>query len=97
MQEIVYSNSTQEKILELIRLDSYITQVEIAEKLGLTRDTISYNIKYLKDNGIIERIGSTKKGGWKITKKKFMPICVNFFFNLALLYQILNLKRTLLM
>lgn len=68
MQEIVYSNSTQEKILELIRLDSYITQVEMAEKLGLTRDTISYNIKYLKDNGIIERIGSTKKGSWRIIK-----------------------------
>lgn len=68
MQEIIYSNSTQEKILELIRLDSYITQVEMAEKLGLTRDTISYNIKYLKDNGIIERIGSTKKGSWRIIK-----------------------------
>lgn len=68
MNEIIYSNSTQEKILELIRENSNITQVEMAEKLGLTRDTISYNIKYLKDNGIIERIGSTKKGTWKIIK-----------------------------
>lgn len=68
MQEIVYSNSTQEKILELIKLDSYITQVEMAEKLGLTRDTISYNIKYLKNNGIIEIVGSNKKGSWKIKK-----------------------------
>ena len=68
MSKIVYSNSTQERIFELIRLDSYITQVEMAEKLGLTRDTISYNIKYLKDNGIIERIGSTKKGSWRIIK-----------------------------
>lgn len=40
----------------------------MAEKLGLTRDGISYNIKSLKENGIIERVGATKKGSWKILK-----------------------------
>lgn len=68
MQKIIYSNSTQEKILELIKENSNITQVEMAEKLGITRDTISYNIKYLKDNGIIDRVGSNKRGSWKILK-----------------------------
>ncbi len=60
--------TTQEKILDLIKENPNITQIEMAEKLGLTRDGISYNIKYLKDNGIIERIGSTKKGSWRIIK-----------------------------
>lgn len=68
MQEIIYSNSTQEKILELIKENSNITQAEMAEKLGITRDAISYNIKYLKDNGIIDRVGSNKRGSWKILK-----------------------------
>lgn len=62
--------TTQEKILDLIKVNPNITQVEMAEILGLTRDGISYNIKYLKEVGIIERIGSTKKGSWKIIKKE---------------------------
>ena len=40
----------------------------MANKLGITRDGISYNIKLLKENGIIERIGSTKNGHWNIIK-----------------------------
>lgn len=44
--------------------------MEMSEALGLTRDGISYNIKKLKDSGIIERVGSTKNGIWKIKRKK---------------------------
>lgn len=58
--------TTQEKILKLIKQNPIITQVEMSKKLGITRDGISYNIKILKDNGVIERVGSTKKGSWKI-------------------------------
>ena len=57
---------TQEKIINLIRENPKITQIEMAQKLNLTRDGVSYNIKNLKENGIIERIGSTKNGEWKI-------------------------------
>ena len=38
----------------------------MANALGLTRDGISYNIKQLKDKGIIERSGATKNGLWII-------------------------------
>ena len=40
----------------------------MAKQLGITRDGIAYNIKILRENGIIERVGSTKKGGWKIVE-----------------------------
>ena len=40
--------TTQEKIINLIRKNSAITQVEMAKILNLTRDGISYNIKILK-------------------------------------------------
>ena len=60
--------TTQEKLIELIKKNPQITQTEMANKLGITRDGISYNIKILKENGIIDRIGSTKKGSWKILK-----------------------------
>ena len=58
--------TTQEKIINLIKKNPGITQVEMAKALDLTRDGISYNIKTLKEKGIIERVGSTKKGIWKI-------------------------------
>ena len=61
--------TTQEKIIELIKKDSNITQIEMANKLGITRDGVSYNIKILKENGVIERVGSLKKGSWKIINK----------------------------
>ena len=60
--------TTQEKIIKLIKKNPSITQVEMAKILNLTRDGISYNIKVLKNNGIIDRIGSTKNGLWKILK-----------------------------
>lgn len=58
--------TTQEKIINLIKKNPGITQVEMAKILDLTRDGISYNIKALKEKDIIERVGSTKNGIWKI-------------------------------
>ncbi len=58
--------TTQEKIINLIKKKPSITQIEMAKALDLTRDGISYNIKVLKEKGIIERIGSTKNGIWKV-------------------------------
>lgn len=58
--------TTQEKIIDLIKKNPSITQVEMAKVLNLTRDGISYNIKVLKEKGVIERVGSTKKGIWKV-------------------------------
>jgi len=70
---IVEQNSSketaQEKIINLIKSNPDITQNEIAKKLNLTRDGISYNMKVLKDKNIIKREGSNKTGRWKIIKK----------------------------
>ena len=61
--------NTQENILKLIKKNPNITQTEMAKILGITRDGISYNIKQLKNKGIIERVGATKNGKWVIVKK----------------------------
>ena len=58
--------TTQEKVINLIEKNPAITQVEMAKTLDMTRDGISYNIKILKEKGIIKRVGSTKNGIWKI-------------------------------
>ena len=38
----------------------------LADKLGVSRKTISLKIKSLKEKGILQRIGSDTKGYWKI-------------------------------
>lgn len=53
-------------ILNLLEKNKYLKQNEIAEKLNKVPNTIYRNIKVLKDMGIIERVGSTKKGYWRI-------------------------------
>ncbi|CDE83650.1 uncharacterized conserved protein [Clostridium sp. CAG:273] len=65
-QKETTQETTQEKIINLIKKNPSITQIEMAKALDLTRDGITYNIKALKEKGIIERKGSTKKGIWNI-------------------------------
>ena len=69
-QQETTQETTQEKIINLIKKNPSITQIEMAKALNLTRDGISYNIKVLKEKGIIERVGSTKNGIWKINLTK---------------------------
>lgn len=68
INNITTQETTQEKILSLIKENPSITQIEMSNRLGITRDGISYNIRILKDNKIIKREGSTKKGYWIILK-----------------------------
>ncbi len=60
--------STQDKILYLIKENLRITQTMMSNELGFARSTISSNIQKMKEQGIIERIGSDRNGYWKILK-----------------------------
>jgi ATP-dependent DNA helicase RecG len=40
--------------------------LQMAEKLGVSRKTIATRLKKLKEKDIIERVGSDRKGYWKI-------------------------------
>lgn len=53
-------------VLYLLIEDPNYTTKELAEKLSLSRKTISERIKSLKSNGMIRRIGSDTKGHWEI-------------------------------
>ena len=61
-------NSTEEKILNLINREKYITQAEISKLLNFSPNCIYKNLRNLKAKGIVERIGSNKNGYWKILK-----------------------------
>ncbi|MDP2921212.1 MAG: ATP-binding protein [Candidatus Omnitrophota bacterium] len=57
---------TVEKILALIKENPGVTQQEISKKTGLTRRGIEWNLKRMKDEGLIHRIGPDKGGHWEI-------------------------------
>ena len=57
---------TREKILAIIKETPEITIKELAELTELTVKGIEWNIQQLKKNRLLERIGSTKDGYWKI-------------------------------
>ncbi len=54
------------KLLELLKVNPNTTQVELANKLNISRRTGSTLLANLKEKGKIERIGSDRKGYWKM-------------------------------
>lgn len=54
------------KVLRLLIEDPGYTATTLSDKLSLSRKTISLCIKKLRDGGLIERVGSDRKGYWKI-------------------------------
>ena len=61
-------DETSLKILNLLAADPAYTTTFLAEKLSLSRKTVSLRLKILKEKGLIERIGSDRKGYWKLLK-----------------------------
>ena len=59
-------SDTTQKILEEIKKNPSISRDELAEKCGLTSDGIKYNIRKLREKGIIKRIAPDKGGHWEI-------------------------------
>ncbi len=56
----------ERQVTELLREDSTYTTAKLAESLGVSRKTVSKRLKNLKERGIIERVGSDRKGYWKL-------------------------------
>ncbi len=59
-------SKAQNLILNLIVNDKYLTQEDLSKILGKGRSTVAKNIKILKSNGYLDRIGSDKNGFWKV-------------------------------
>lgn len=56
----------QNKIIEAIKENPFITQEELANIVGISRKNIVANMKKLQDNGLIKRIGADKNGHWQV-------------------------------
>ena len=56
----------QQKILNVINENPFVTQEELAQIIGLSRKSIIQNMKKLQENGLLKRIGADKNGRWEI-------------------------------
>ncbi len=57
-------NENQAAILSAFRENPAMTTCELAAKIGITNRNIKQNIKALKDAGLLERVGTNRKGQW---------------------------------
>ncbi len=61
-------NETAQQVFEAIKKVADIKITDLMKSTGLSRSTISRALSSLKESGYIERVGSDKKGFWKILK-----------------------------
>jgi len=57
---------TVEEILSILKKNPLATRNEISKKTGLSIRGVEWNLKILKDKGVIKRIGPNKGGHWEI-------------------------------
>ena len=58
----IHLNETQLQILNYIRDNNNITKKQLQEKAKKSKTTVDNTISILRENGLIERIGSNKTG-----------------------------------
>lgn len=56
----------QQKILNLLKQNPFITQEELSKIIGIARKSIILNMKKLQEAGLIKRIGADKNGYWQV-------------------------------
>ena len=56
----------EQKTIELLLEDPGFTSPQLAERLGVSRVSVTKYLKTLKEKGFIERVGSDRKGYWKV-------------------------------
>ena len=56
----------QKQILELIAQNNFITAIELAEKVHISKRKMEENMAKLKQKGLLKRVGPAKGGHWEI-------------------------------
>jgi len=56
----------QAQLLDLIRNDSKLSKIALAEKLGINPSAVQKHLEVLKKKGVLKRIGGTR-GHWEVS------------------------------
>jgi ATP-dependent DNA helicase RecG len=59
-------SATQNRILELITKNAFISAQELSESIGISKRKTEENIHKLKEKGKLQRLGSPKSGHWQV-------------------------------
>lgn len=59
---------TEKLILDILRKTPNITQKELSQKTNVSLRTVKRVMQQLKENNVIERVGSDRKGYWEINE-----------------------------
>ena len=62
-------NQTQQKIIEMILINSKVTQAVMAKELDITVRAVKKSIKELTDSGILRHTGSSRNGYWEVREE----------------------------
>ena len=65
-QKTTQKTNTNLSVLDQLRSHPEITRKELASVLGKSENTIKEHLARLKSEGLIERVGSDRKGYWKV-------------------------------
>ena len=61
-------SGSRRRLLELLTVNSKMTIKAISAELGINERNVKKNLKGLKDAGLIERAGSSRRGHWIVKK-----------------------------
>ena len=65
-----YLTQNQQKILELLKNNPYLTLQELSKNVNISETSISNNLKKLENKKVISRVGARKNGYWQINGGK---------------------------
>ena len=54
------------QIVREIVQNPYVTYSSLASQTGKSKETMRVHLNYLRNLGVIQRVGSTKSGSWKV-------------------------------
>ncbi len=57
---------TREKLLSLIRANSHVTTAMLSKTLNITSKGVEWNLKKLRKEGFLKRVGPDKGGHWEV-------------------------------
>ena len=58
--------SDQKKIIEELKKNNELSAVELSSKIDVATRTVEFNIKQLKEMGMLVRKGANKNGVWEV-------------------------------
>lgn len=56
-------------IIALMKMEPELSQKKIAERLKLNVNTVKYYVRIMQEQGVIEHVGSSRKGKWVVKQE----------------------------